>query len=156
MSSRSCSCHHYFTDTLRNSGCAMPDEPGWNLPAVSEAAENLSGKAAADRSDRSSCRTAGRCVLYFQRIDPVLRQFLRFHCNGRKHGGIQSGRVRLYVNERCLSDCFKFYQPEYGGRQIRANRYDSSALRGSRNHHWTGSRRTCCSVSSASAQHLFH
>ncbi len=106
--------------------------------------------------NRSSCRTAGRCVFYLQRIDPVLRQFLRFHCNGRKHGGIQPGRVRLYVNERGISDCFKLYQPEYWCRQISANRYDSSALRGSRNHHWTGSRRTCCSVSSASAQHLFH
>ena len=87
-------------------------------------------KGTADCADWSSGRSAGSDFFHFQRADPVFHQFLRLGCHGRKYGSRKPGGLCIHVYECRISDEFKLYQPEYGGRQLETDEKDPGDLPG--------------------------
>ena len=56
-----------------------------------------------------------------QRTDSVVRQFLRFDCDGRQHGVAEYRGICVYLDECAVSDQFKLYEPEYRSGEIYAD-----------------------------------
>ena len=67
-----------------------------------------------------------------QRTDSVVRQFLRFDCDGRQHGVAEYRGICVYLDECAVSDQFKLYEPEYRSGEIYADQKDSCHLPGCR------------------------
>lgn len=121
-----------FPVYFRISGYPLPDAFRGRDEAVAFQAGSQPEKTSSYYKGRSSGWYPGCDFCDLQRTDSVVRQFLRFDCDGRQHGVAEYRGICVYLDECAVSDQFKLYEPEYRSGEIYADQKDSCHLPGCR------------------------